>query len=423
MKIILGWTLMLFSIVALGQDNFVSGYYIDQNNNKIEGFIEDVNTNNNPESINFKSSLTDKLNVIPISNISEFKVSTNYKYIKYIVKYDYGQVVNKSEINIYGKEPDLKKKTVLAKVIVEGEISLMKAVINDFVFFYIKNSMDEKPRLLIHRKYNDNNKLRENNDFRKQLYDELKSDKIVMDNFTNLKYAEDELVALFKNVNIDNNSLVDQNISAEKYKNKFKFRLIAGLSSAHATYDFKNTIGMKPVDITYTNPMFGVEISNVFGTNSRRSELFGRFFYQNLKSKANYHSEQTNSFTTDYTLNSNISTLNFSGGYRYAIFQKGKNKVTIDGSIGYTTILSGDVTIDYLVTYTGANPNPPVEVTTVYDKLASNLFFNVGCGYVFDNKYGITLEYSPQKNYLDKYVVLEGGYSNFNLIFTYTFNK
>lgn len=422
MKIILGWTLLLFSIVALGQDNFVSGYYIDQNNNKIEGFIEDVNTNNNPESINFKLALEDKSNVISISNISEFKVSTNYKYIKYIVKYDYGQVVNKSEINIYGKDPDLKKKTVLAKVIVEGEVSLLKAVINDVVFFYIKNSMDEKPRLLIHRKYNDNNKLRENNDFRKQLYDELKSEKLVMDNFTNLKYTEDELVAIFKNVNIDNNSFVEQNISVDKYKNKFYFKVIAGLSSAQATYDFKNTIGMKPVDITYTNPMFGFEFSNIFGTNSKRSEMFGRLFYQNLKSKANSHEVQS-SYTVDYTLNSDISTLNFSGGYRHAIFQKGKNKVTIEGSIGYTTILSGDVTVDYLVTYTGPNANPPVEQKYLYDKLASNLFFNVGCGYVFDNKYGITLEYSPQKNYLDKYVIFEGGYSNFNLIFTYTFNK
>ena len=425
MKIILLWSLLFFSVIAFGQDNFVSGYYIDQNNIKIEGFIEDVNSSNNPESITFKTALDDKSIVIPIANIKEFKVSSNFKHIKYIVKYDYAQVMNKSEINIYGKELDLRKKTVLAKVIVEGETSFLKVVISDISFFYIKNSNDENPRLLKYRKYNDNNTIRENNEFRKQLYDELKSDKLVMANFLNLKYREADLAPIFKDVNVDNNTLVEQNISVEKYKNKFNFKIIAGLSSAYATYDFKG-VTMKPVDITYTNPMFGFEISTIFGTDSKRSEFFGRVFYQNLKSKANYYAEQNAfiiDYTTAYTMNSDISTLNLSGGYRYAIFQKGKNKVTIDGSIGYSSVLSGDAVIDYLVTYTGPNPSPPVEKTTPFDTFASTLFFNVGCGYVFDNKYGVTLEYSPQKNYLDQYVILEGGYSNFNLIFTYTFKN
>jgi len=412
---------LLFSVVTFGQDNFISGYYIDQNNKKIEGFIEDVNPYNNPEKINFKYSLEDNSNEISIINIKEFKVNSNYKYVRYIVDYDYGQVVNRSEINIYGKEPDLKKKTVLAKVLIEGNVSLYKVIIDDAIFFYFKNSNDESPTLLIHRKYNTNNTISENNDFRKQVYDVLKSDKLVIGDFLNLKFEERELVRIFNKANTEDNSLVEQNVNLEKYKNKIFYKIFVGVSAATSFYKIA-IYDMKPTDVTFTSPTVGIEFSNVFGTNSKRSELFGRLFYQNSKSKSNYHSSENIVYDLDYTINSKLSTINLTGGYRYAIFQKGKNKITIDGSIGVTNVVSGDVTIDYLVTYTGSSPNLSITERTVFDKFSTNIFFNGGVGYIFDNKYAINLEYSPQKNYLSKYLALSGGFSNFNLLFTYTLN-
>jgi hypothetical protein len=146
--------ILLISILSYSQKSFVKGYYIDQSYNKKEGFIQDTNPYNNPEKIQFKTLLEEKPIEISIDDIREFKVNENYKYVKYIVDYDYDQVVNNNEIKIYGKEPNLKQKIVLLKVLVEGKVSLYKAIIDDEIFFYVKNSNDEKPKLLIHRKYN-----------------------------------------------------------------------------------------------------------------------------------------------------------------------------------------------------------------------------------------------------------------------------
>jgi hypothetical protein len=181
---------LLISIITFGQDNYSSGYFIDQNNKKIEGLIEDTNPYNNPEIINFKSSSEAQAAEISITNIKEFKINSDYKFVKYTVDYDYDQVVNKSEINVYGKEPNLKKKTILLKVLVEGNATLYKAIVDDCVFFYFKNDNDTNPILLIHRKYNDNKSISENNEFKKQLYDQMKTETLLIDDFLKLEFSK-----------------------------------------------------------------------------------------------------------------------------------------------------------------------------------------------------------------------------------------
>jgi hypothetical protein len=230
------------------------------------------------------------------------------------------------------------------------------------------------------------------------------------------------LVKVFNKANNQTNSLVEQNVSAEKGKSKFYYKIIAGVSSFMSNYDYNNVYKLKPSEVTFTNPIIGVEFSNVFGINSKRSELFGRLIYQNAKTESNYYSSANTSYNVEYTLNSKFSSINLSAGYRYAFVKTGKSKITVDGSIGVTSLLNGDIKIDYVLTYTGANPNPAVSEEYLLDKFSTNIFFNIGAGYVFDDKYGVNIEYSLPKNYLSKYVDLSGGYSNFNLIFTYTLN-
>ncbi|MGL2964832.1 hypothetical protein ACSVH2_13500 [Flavobacterium sp. RSB2_4_14] len=423
MKKISTLVILLISILSYSQKSFVKGYYIDQANNKKEGFIEDTNPYNNPEKIYFKTSLEDKYSEISIDNIIEFKVNENYKYVKYTVDYDYDQVVNSNEIKIFGKEPNLKQKVVLLKVLVEGNVSLYKAIIDDEIFFYVKNSNDVNPKLLVHRKYNNDKSIVENNDFRKMLYDELKSDKLLFNDFLDIDYKENELSAIFIKANTENNSLVEQNVATEKWKNKLYFKILAGVSSYKSPYVYKNVYELTPTNVSFNDPMIGVEFSNVFGVNSKRSELFARLFYQMVKTQSNYFAVGNGGFNVEYFFKSDFSSINLTTGYRYAIIKKGKNKLCIDGSVGISEVINGDFKIDYLVTYTGPDPIPSPAETYVFDVVSTILYYNIGVGYVFNDKFGLNLEYSSNKNYLNKYSNLSGSFSNFNLIFSYTLNN
>lgn len=422
MKTFFNFAFLLLTVTVFSQNVYTSGYYIDQNNKRNEGFIEDTNPYNNPEKINFKTSLEDKATEVLIGDIREFKINSNYKYVRYTVDYDFDQVVNKSEINIYGKEPRLKKKPVLLKVLVEGNATLYKAIIEDCVFFYFKTNSDETPKLLIHRKYNDKNTIVENNDFRKQLYDGLKTESLPIGEFLNLNFKESELVAVFKKANNQSNSLVEQNVAEDRIKNKFYYKVFAGVSAFRAPHTY-NSLELKPKDVAFNNPMVGVEFSNNFGTDSKRSELFGRLFYQSADITSAYHESNNSGYVIDYMLKSKINSINLTAGYRYAFIKSGKNKVCVDGSLGVTSPFGTDTTLDYSIDYGPSNPGQSLNEHAELDKLSTNIFFNIGLGYVFDNRYAVNLEYSTPKKYLSKYAFSDGGYSNLNLIFTYTLNK
>ncbi|RKS02133.1 MULTISPECIES: hypothetical protein [unclassified Flavobacterium] len=413
---------LLISFIGYSQKSYSPGYYIDQSNNKKEGFIDNSNPYNNPEKIYFKTSLEEKTIEISIDNIKEFKINSNYKFVKYTVDYDYEQIQNSNKIKILGKEPKLEQKVVLLKLLVEGNVSLYKAIIGDVVFFYVKNKDDVNPKLLVHRKYNQDNSIKENNDYRKQLYDDLKSDKLVFNDFLDIDYDEKELVSIFSKANTENNSFVNQNISSEIGKNKLQYKIIAGTSLYRANYTFNDDYKLTPKNASFNNPMVGVEFSNSFGINSYRSELFVRLFYQKVKTEADYFSQVSNDYNVRYTMKSDFSSINVTAGYRYALYKKGKNKFYVDGSIGLSKVLEDDFSIDYLVTYTTPNPIPSPSDKYVFDQLSTVIFLNAGVGYVFNNRFGLGLEYSANKNYLKEYALINGSFSNINLIFTYTLN-
>ena len=415
--------ILLLSSISFGQDLFSKGYYVNQNNIKNEGFILDTNPYNNPDQIKFKKSLSDKPIDISLENLKEFKIDNDYKYIRYTVNYDFDRVVNKNnELQIYGKDPSLVNKTVLLKTLVEGNVSLYSAIIQDVVFFYIKDRNDEFPILLVYRKYNLGSSFEENNNFRKQLYDKLKSENLLINDFFKISYNEKELIKIFEKANKQDSSFVDQQINEEKHKNKFYYKVFSGLSSFSFPVQYRTEFNLSPSKKEITLPIIGAEFSQVLGINSKRSELFCRVFYQKGKTDSNYksivYSPTLNAGSiTEYTFTSEFSIINFSAGYRYAFVNGIKHKFLVDGAIGFSSVLNGDFTLDYTIQYTGNNNQQPSEL-----KLSSALFFNLGIGYVFNNKYGVNIEYSTPKDFLNRYSDLNGSFSNFNLIFTYTLN-
>ena len=412
----------ILSSTVFSQKTFSPGYYISQSGQKVLGFIEDKNPYNNPEKIVFKPSLESDAVELLLSNISEYQIEGDFKYVKYFVQYDIDQVINKDPINRLTKDPKLQEKDMLLRVLVEGTATLYQAVINDCVFYYIKTKEDLVPQLLIFRQYKFDYKIVENNEFRKQLYEKLRNDSTQIKEFYTVKYQQEELVELFKDINKKDSSLVLQNVSEERSKNKFYYKILTGTSSLEMSYRYMVSGDMKPKGSAIFNPILGVEVSNVLGLTTKRSEIFGRFFYQKLTVASEQVTEYAN-YKRTLRLEADLSTLNASLGYRYAFLKKVKSKLVLDSSVGISTVVGGTNELIDRYVYSGSNPPNPTSQRQNFDVMKRpDLIVTLGVGYIFKEKYSFHFELSAPKDYLSKYRSFLGQINCFNLLFSYNLN-
>ena len=107
--------ILVLAFIAIGfqlqaQIEFEKGYYIDDSG-KHETLIKNIDWKNNPSEIEIKASENATSTFKSISEISEFGITNQAKYIKREVKIDYSST-NLSEISKQ-RNPEFETKTVL----------------------------------------------------------------------------------------------------------------------------------------------------------------------------------------------------------------------------------------------------------------------------------------------------------------------
>lgn len=187
-----------FTIFAYGQTNFVPGYIIDNNGEKISGFIDYRNWDINPSEINFKRDL-EKVdgNYFPQS-IKEFGVE-NDVYISAATELELSPR-NLNNLSDSAKL-HLKKETVFLQALVLGEKSLYRHMTKSgFENFYIKQG--NEITLLEYKKYKKyiQGKLvvKEIKNYANQLNAYLDHCKQIGKSLNNLKYNNKDLDKLFE---------------------------------------------------------------------------------------------------------------------------------------------------------------------------------------------------------------------------------
>lgn len=147
---ILSLILLLISINSFAQISFEKGYFIDENNQKTECLIKNVDWKDNPSKFTYKredSSIPEKGD---ISSVKEFGIYGFSKYIRENVKIDRSS--NDYKKLTYEKDPILKQELLFLKVIIEGKSSLYYYEDRDIMrFFY--SVTDTSINQLIHKRY------------------------------------------------------------------------------------------------------------------------------------------------------------------------------------------------------------------------------------------------------------------------------
>lgn len=385
----------LFPLLSIGQINFEPGYFISNNGVKTECLIKNWDWRNNPKNFEYVLKENEPINSKSIAEVSEFKVSNNYKFIRFNVKIDKSseQLTELSD----EKEPEWSQETQFLKVLVEGDINLYLYQDNASKRFFTSAGDHKSAEQLVYKEYLSNNqqtKINKNNQFKNQLYILMKDANLALNEFKDLEYKESSLVDIAIKYNQIKNPNFIKNVVKEN-KGIANFKLIAGanFSSFQAENSLTSSINLDQKTIL----KIGLEFEYNLPFNKNKWSLFIDPNYQS------YKAEQTQS--------NNLTRLEYNFieipiGFRHYFFLTDTNKSRIFADAGYAFSFNLDSKLIRSV-------NQELDVAN-----QGNLFLGIGYSY---SKYSIEFRYSLNKNLLAEYSYWTSDYKSYGFSLGYKF--
>jgi hypothetical protein len=199
--------LALLSVTALSsaQIQFKKGYFIDNNNLKVNCFIKNSDWKNNPVEFEYKQDINSNPEIGTIKTIKEFGIYDLFKYVRETIDIDRTND-NPNKLK-YDKNPNWSNENLFLNVLVEGKASLYYYEDQNLQrFFY---SVDDSAiKQLVYKKYvvqhayPKYNYLRTsfvtvNNSFHDQLWSDVLCPNITVDYIDKIDYKRDELEKYF----------------------------------------------------------------------------------------------------------------------------------------------------------------------------------------------------------------------------------
>ena len=210
MRILYSILVLLFFNLSFSQ-KFEKGYFIENNGNKVECFLDKKYQHYSPDIIKYKLSEKDNIKEIDVNSIKELRIYDKVIYYKFNVDMN-SSSTRISELD-YEKKLRTIKKNILLEIIEKGKINLYlyRDIEGKSSFYYLKDD-DSNPELLDYKKYKSGESIivvSENNDFRNEIYNLVKESNISIEEVENLKYEDRDLIKIIKKYNQINNNSVE----------------------------------------------------------------------------------------------------------------------------------------------------------------------------------------------------------------------
>lgn len=309
---------------SYSQISFEIGYFIDNDNKKTNCLIKNMDWESNPTKFEYKLSEESESKKKTIQTVKEFGVINVSKYIKSTVNIDRSsENINKLTTN---KNPVFNEEALFLKVLIQGKASLYEYKdANLKRYFY--NKGDSKIKQLIFKSYKDDeNKLKENNTFREQLFDALNCSDFKIDNFLNLDYYKKALVNLF----VEYNECMDEtlinyedNVKRDVFNLNIRPRIvnsslvINGVSELR-DFDFDNS----------TNFGFGIEAEFILSFNKNKWAIIVEPTYQSYKNEKS--KDVGVFFGGELGVKINYNSIELPVGLRHYLFLNETSKVFVN---------------------------------------------------------------------------------------------
>jgi hypothetical protein len=178
------------------QISFEKGYFISNNGTRIECFIKNLDWSNNPTDFRYKININDEYKTETIATVQEFGIENGSTYEKAKVKIDHSS--NSLERITTSKNPIWQEDTVFLKVLTTGDATLYYYVNENFTRFFYKTK-NQPIEQLVYKEYlalNENSGTQttlENNYYKQQLSNNVKSENITDGEIKRLTYKKDSI--------------------------------------------------------------------------------------------------------------------------------------------------------------------------------------------------------------------------------------
>lgn len=187
------------SLPSLAQSEFVQGYIITADGTKEEVRLDYRKWKNNPDKLRYTRLNSETVQTAGPGDILGFGSEGSFQYASADVRIDESPDLT-IQLLPY-REPKWTQEKVFLKQILESEVSLFSFSTPHFRrYFYKKTSEDEYHQLIYKRYRSQNVFVQENNDFRKQLFDNVNCH-IEQSSLKNIDYNESDLTKYFQEHN------------------------------------------------------------------------------------------------------------------------------------------------------------------------------------------------------------------------------
>ncbi|MES2410425.1 MAG: hypothetical protein V4535_03170 [Bacteroidota bacterium] len=361
MKAFYSLAFFLLSLNFYSQSNFVKGYFIDNSGRKVECLVNNADWDSNPRELVYKLDENSKKQQADITMIKEFGSETDYIFKRFTVSIDESKTNGISD----SRTLDFTTKTIFLKEIISGNANLYSYNDSGSMKFFFNSETNEIPMQLEYKRYSLSGEIHTNNNFRQQLFNKLKNNKLQQTDFDNLEYRSASLIKLFQKYNGQDST---------KIKSIFKRVLALNLyvKAGYQTNSFNadsndDFIGKFDFD-NVSQVKFAVEAEIVFPSKSN-DNVAGFIEFSN----ASFSGELTNQHgkvVMEY------SSIEIPIGIKYYFGIGESSKIFVSSAAQFSHVLKSKFKME--------------QFYDIYGDFKGGLNFNFGLGYKYKNKFVIS---------------------------------
>ncbi|MHC0439164.1 tRNA modification GTPase [Flavobacterium sp. 3-210] len=415
MKKILLFTLLIYCSFINAQISFEKGYFISNEGKRTECFIKNLDWKNNPTNFKYKIDPNEKdFQTESITNIQEFGIINETTFKRFKINIDRSS--NELKKMLTHKNPVWSNETIFLKVIATGDATLY-SYSDESITRYFYETKATPTEQLINVKFiqADNNegseKVIESNEYKNQLFKNVKSENITENDIAKLTYKKSDLIKYFNKYNNTTNSSVAQKTEEKITAGAFHIKITPGVSFASLSVNntANNNFNLKFNSKTILK--IGFEAEYILPYNKNKWSVFTNPVYQKYDTEKTYQVPTGFVSMPDvtYKANVNYSTVQIPVGLRHYMFINQNSKIFINAA--YVVDLGAKATI----TYTEVATNNTTEF-----KSDTGANFAFGLGYNFKNKFSGELRLNTKKQLMRDYNNYSTNYNSIDFILAYT---
>lgn len=401
MKKIIATAALLFAATVNAQIRFEKGYFIDNSGKRNEVLIRNTDWKNNPTEFEYRTGSSPDTEKQNIRNVREFGIDGQSRYIRETVLIDRSP----EQMNTMSHEraPEFNEETVFLKYLVDGKADLLYYESKDIRRFLFRIDDNEIRQLVYKPYYFTEMQITYNEDYKKQLAENLKCDTSLAD-FDQVKYNTKDLIRTFTAYNGCSGDTVPATYEISEKRDLFNLNIRPGVH--FATFETENFYYNSTNTTQFDRkPSFriGVEAEFILPFNKNKWALFAEPTYQSYKAETEsvvypgQYFESTSKRSIDY------KSIELPFGIRHYFFLSSRSKLFINAAYVFDFELNSSIRYDYreFKIFSG-----------------NNLAF--GAGFKYNDRFLIEFRASTARNLMLNYANWTSKYQTYSLVLGYT---